>query len=168
MYILSVTHPLLTGECQSSLLDTQNQLSDYLIPGNRLDRMRLRMNKADTISNYPVVISFWNYSSEYSETPLGRILMVNFEYGGSGLTGKMESIMSSEKYRQSIARNILSSCKSIGIVKFAPSRTTGVHHFHVVSFDQATTIMPALVDPQCSEPLRSPAKLRWGEVWSEC
>ena len=94
--------------------------------------------------------------------------MVNLEYGGSGLTGKMESIMSSERYRQSIASHILSSCDSIGIVKFAPSRTTGVHHFHAVSFDQSTTIIPALVDPQCSDPQLRPAKLRWGEVWSEC
>ncbi len=82
IYILPVSNPSLSEKCHIALLDAQNQLSDYLIPGNSLDRLRLRMKNTDIIYNYPVVASLWNYSSEYSETPPGRILMATLSMEG--------------------------------------------------------------------------------------
>ncbi len=162
-----VHSPALDSRCKDSILDAQNQMSDFLLPGNQLDRTRLRSESIDENYDSPVTVRFWDYSSKYKSYPANRRLMVDFVYGGSQAGWpKMESIMKSSNYRSAMAKKILSDCSSIGIVKFSPFRTTGVHDITILSDDQSTIAPPALIDP-CGE-RGAIQKLNWGEFYSEC
>lgn len=162
-----VHSPALDSRCKESILDAQNRMSDFLLPGNQFDRTRLRSEAIDENYDSPVTVRFWDYSSKYKSYPANRKLMVDLIYGGSQAGWqKMQSIMKSNKYRSAMAVEILSDCSSIGIVKFSPFRTTGVHDITILSDDQSTIAPPALIDP-CGE-RGAIQKLNWGEFYSEC
>ncbi len=162
-----VHSPALDSRCKDSILDAQNQMSDFLLPGNQLDRTRLRSESIDENYDSPVTVRFWDYSSKFKSYPANRRLMVDFVYGGTQAGWpKTESIMKSSNYRLAMAKKILSDCSNVGIVKFSPFRTTGVHDIVILSEDQSNIAPPALIDP-CGE-RGAIQKLNWGEFYSEC
>jgi hypothetical protein len=157
----------LDSRCKESILDAQNRMSDFLLPGNQFDRTRLRSESIDENYDSPVTVRFWDYSSKYKSYPASRRLMADFIYGGSQADWpKTESIMKSSKYRSAMAVEILSGCSNVGIVKFSPFRTTGVHDIVILSEDQSTIAPPTLIDP-CGES-GATQMLNWGEFYGEC